>query len=88
MERAASNACLASDTLRAMVEAPTITPSASRIGVRLSETCNTVPSFRRRSVSRWSITSPRPILARMSVISSFPSALRTWMDRPIISRLE
>ena len=69
MDRASSAASLWLVRSRAIVDAPTIVPSASRIGETVSETGNTVPSFRTRMVSRCSTGWPALILARMAGIS-------------------
>ncbi len=89
IERAASNACIASVTSREMVDAPTIAPSALRIGEMLSETGNTFPSFRIRKLSKHLTGWPNLIAAKTAVISwARSSGHKRVTDLPSISSLQ
>src|SRR5665647_134938 len=86
---AASNAARCSLRSRAIVDAPTTTPSASWIGETVSETGTDVPSFRTRTASRYSTCWPALILARTALISRVRSTgLRRSMDLPMTFALE
>jgi len=89
IERADSNAALASVTSCGIADAPMTAPSASRIGETANETEKTAPSFRTRMVWRCSTCWPALILARMVSISPVRSlGHRSSMDLPMISSLE
>src|ERR1035437_3811929 len=64
---ATSNARLCSVTSRWTPDAPTITPSSSRIGATVTETGTTIASFRTRIVSNPLTVSPGPALLEEGV---------------------
>ena len=84
--RNASAARLRSLTSRAIVDAPVITPEELRIGEMETDTSTGAPSFLSRTVSKWSIDSPRRKISSVSSISRLRSeGLRMDTCCPIIS---
>ena len=70
MRWAISKARLCSVTSRWIADVPMIAPCSSRIGERVIETGNTVPSFGARTVSTRSTCSPALIFATQAAISA------------------
>ena len=66
-----SSSCLRSVMFRAMWEAPMTRPVRSQTGEMVRETSISSPFFLRRTVSKWSTFSPRPMRCRISVSSSW-----------------
>ena len=90
LSRSASSACLRPVMSRAIFEAPTIAPLASRIGEMVTETSIFVPSFLTRTVSKCSMLSPRRMRARMSrlLVDAFRRQQQQhWFAHDLCSRV-
>ena len=71
---------------RATLEAPMIRPPASLIGALVSTISILLPPLATRTVSRWSMISPRRILSRIPASSARRSSgMMRMIDWPIIS---
>ncbi len=83
-----SSLCFWSETSRAIFDAPTICPASSRRGEMVSDTCTSSPSLRRRTVWKWSISSPARRRRMISSSSSRRSeGTMSEMCRPTASAL-
>ena len=88
MDRESSTASFCSVRSRAMVDTPMTVPSASRTGEMVSETGNTVPSFRTRIEAKVSACWLAMTVARLASSSPVRSlGLSRLMDLPTISSL-
>ena len=84
-----ASCCRRSLMSRAIFDAPTILPSALPIGETVSETSTGVPSLRTRTVSKWSIRSPRR--RRSRIVTSSPcrsGGMMMVIDLPTTSSAE
>ena len=71
---------------RAIFDAPTILPSLFLIGEMVSDTSTRLPSLRSRTVSKWSIRSPRRMrCSRAGTSSGWSAGTRTDSGWPTIS---
>src|SRR6202034_2080545 len=86
LSRNARSACFCAEISRATFEAPITRPEESLTGEMVTETSRRLPSFRLRTVWKWSMRSPRRKRSRMSDSSACRSGgmIRVLADNGIV----